>query len=650
MKELSIAGKINIPIVTSTVIGIIVVFGSSYLSVKEIERDVYEEQKKSLSVYVRNQLDAKNDIAITNAITIASNYYVINSLVNNDRNIAMKGLKEITQTFKEKTDFKNVQIHIHTKDIKSFLREWMPQKFGDDLSSFRHTIKKIKETKVPMHALEMGVAGLSLRGLAPVVQNGEYLGSVEIIQSFGSIIANAKKDLGASVIFLTDKQILGLSATAKDAILTRNAGLSQKKEVTDMRLFDEIKELDLASKGESFFTPNYFVVRQELKSFDGSYAGDVLMAVDKLAVDKTINQSQRGMLQQIGVMLTLGLIIFAIMIIALRKIVISPLKELEKKAENLASGDGDLTKQLDVKSGDEIGKVSHEFNRFIEKVRETVALAKTASNENASVANQLSSTAIEVGKRAHNSSVVVSQTNTMAQSIKDELASSLEKANDSKKEIVEAHAKLTDAKNHIIKMASQVQSSAHTEIELARQISQLSSDADQVKGVLTVISDIADQTNLLALNAAIEAARAGEHGRGFAVVADEVRNLAERTQRSLTEINATINVIVQAISDASEHMNANSKSMENLTKIASEVERNITQTTQIMDNATASSEHTVEDYIKTGKRIDEIVLKISTISEDTTVNVSSMKEIGSATDHLSTLTEKLNFVLAKFRT
>ena len=650
MKELSIAGKINIPIIISTIFGIIVVLGSSYLSIQTIERDVYEDQKKSLSVYVRNQLDAKYDIAITNAITVASNYYVINALAGNDRDIAIKGLKEITKTFKEKTDFKNVQIHIHTKDVKSFLREWMPQKFGDDLSSFRHTILKVKETKAPMSALEMGVAGLSLRGLAPIVQNGEYLGSVEIIQSFGSVIANAKKDLGASVIFLTDKKILGLSATAKDAILTKNAGLSQKKEVTDMRLFDEIKELDLASKGESFFTPNYFVIRQELKSYDGSYAGDVLMAVDKISVDKTINQSQRGMLQQIGVMLTLGLIIFAIMVVALRKIVIFPLRELEKKAENLASGDGDLTKKLDIRSNDEIGKVAREFNHFIEKVRDTVALAKSASSENASVANELSSTANEVGRRAENSFRMVEQTNEMAQSIKMELSSSLEKANHSKQEIQEAHTKLTNAKNQIVKMANQVQSSAHTEIELARQIAQLSNDADQVKGVLTVISDIADQTNLLALNAAIEAARAGEHGRGFAVVADEVRNLAERTQRSLTEINATINVIVQAISDASDHMNANSKSMESLTKIASNVENDITETTLIMDNATKASESTVQDYITTGKRIDEIVGKISTISADTSINVRSMEEIGSATDHLSTLTDKLNHVLGKFRT
>ncbi|MCD8478269.1 MAG: methyl-accepting chemotaxis protein, partial [Sulfurospirillum sp.] len=206
------------------------------------------------------------------------------------------------------------------------------------------------------------------------------------------------------------------------------------------------------------------------------------------------------------------------------------------------------------------------------------------------------------------------------------------------------------AKNEILNMATQVQSNAQTEIQLAHQISRLSQDADQVKGVLTVISDIADQTNLLALNAAIEAARAGEHGRGFAVVADEVRNLAERTQKSLTEINATINVIVQAINDASDHMNSNSQSMEKLTQIAEDVEKNINETARIMDNATLSSEHTVQDYLKTGQKIDAIVLKIEEINTITLSNTRSMEEVSGATDHLSGLTEKLNTVLGNFRT
>ncbi|WP_263833640.1 methyl-accepting chemotaxis protein [Sulfurospirillum oryzae] len=651
MGNWTISQKIYIPLFGGLVIGFILILFSSYLSIKDIENNVYDKEKINLDVYITNQMETKKEVCLTNAIVLGSNDNVLNALETGDRKSALKGLNEIVKSFTTYAESKNPQIHIHTKDIKSFLRQWSPNKFGDDLSSFRPSIKKVKETKAPMYAIEMGVAGMSARGLAPVLNDGgEYLGSVEFILGFDDIVKTAKHDLDARVIFLTDKKHLNLSADAKDALLAKETALSQPKADTDMALFNEIKDLDLGSQGHAFSTPNFFIVRQEIKGFEGNRIGEVLIAKRLDAVKSAVHEAQYVLIKLIITMSIITILIMAMLVITLKKAVIDPVKELKARADNLASGDGDLTKKMDVLSGDEIGLASVAFNLFIDKVRNTVSMAKSSSHENASVANELSSTALEVGKRAENTSSIVYETNTMSRSIKEELSLSLQKAKKSEEEIAEAHSKLINAKNQIIKMADQVQSSAHTEGELARQIAQLSTDADQVKGVLTVISDIADQTNLLALNAAIEAARAGEHGRGFAVVADEVRNLAERTQKSLTEINATINVIVQAINDASDHMNANSKSMETLTKIASEVEKNINETAVIMDNATISSENTVKDYIQTGTKVDAIVKKIEEINTITISNTRSMEEVSSATEHLSDLTEKLNRVLENFRT
>ena len=344
------------------------------------------------------------------------------------------------------------------------------------------------------------------------------------------------------------------------------------------------------------------------------------------------------------------LIIMLITWLVSYKFIASPLNNLIDRTKELSSGDGDLTKKLDIVGKDEIAQASEQVNNFIEKVRILIGDAKNLSNENSSIAHELSTTSLEVGKLIEESTGVVNSTTTQVDAIKNQMGSSIDEAKTSKDDLLGANVFLKEANEAILELTESIKLSASTEIELAHKIQQLSSDTEQVKDVLLVIGDIADQTNLLALNAAIEAARAGEHGRGFAVVADEVRKLAERTQKSLTEINATINVIVQAIVDSSDQMSSNSKKVEELSLTAVNVEDKINELSTVMNNATQMADTTVGSFIQTGDEIENIIQSVDQINVLSAQNTRSVEEIASAAEHMNKMTETLNDKLSEFRT
>lgn len=381
----------------------------------------------------------------------------------------------------------------------------------------------------------------------------------------------------------------------------------------------------------------------------GIFVDDVHKSLS-LFEQKAQSQKNSRTLYLLVVSLVLGALILLVSIFIIRKYIVSALKLMIEHAKELSSGEGDLTKKLEVKGSDEIAQVSMEINKFIEKVRALISNAKTLSSENSSISHELSSTSFSVGNLLEESTNVVDTTTNQALSAQNQMQNNIEESKIAKKDLLEANVFLQEAKEVVLDLTEEIKTSAQVEIELSDKIHRLSKDTEQVKEVLFVIGDIADQTNLLALNAAIEAARAGSHGRGFAVVADEVRKLAERTQKSLLEINATINVIVQAINDSSDQMTKNSGKVQVLSESAQNVESKINQLSSIMQTATNLAGKTTEQYIHTAEDLEEIMSKIKQVNELSAENARSVEEIAGAAEHMNKMTESLNDKLSEFRT
>jgi methyl-accepting chemotaxis protein len=310
----------------------------------------------------------------------------------------------------------------------------------------------------------------------------------------------------------------------------------------------------------------------------------------------------------------------------------------------------DLTARISLSTHDELSEVAHTFNHFLGLLAQTIDRAKTTSYENATIADALFSKTQEIHEQVDKEKVIISGATEEGSTLNRTLSELVHGAKESTKEMESANDNLSQARQSILEMIDQIGHSAQMESELSEQIKNLSSDAEQVKSILSVIADIADQTNLLALNAAIEAARAGEHGRGFAVVADEVRKLAERTQKSLTEINATINVIVQSIIDSSEQMINNANAINTLNETSAAVQIAVDSVTSTMEEAVGKAEHSAFMSEESATKTDIIVENINSVQKLSQQTNSNVSEINKAANNLSSTTSALSEELQQFRT
>ena len=330
--------------------------------------------------------------------------------------------------------------------------------------------------------------------------------------------------------------------------------------------------------------------------------------------------------------------------------VLHGLQGIVRMLRDISEGDGDLTQRLEVRTKDELHEVATWFNRFVEKTRSLVDEVKEASAGLASMAEELSSTTVRIADGTRQVSAqaesVATAAEEMSSTVEDVARSTSEvglAASNADQAAKDGESVILDSGQAMSEIADVVGTAAHTVESLGRA-------AQEITVVTEVIHDIADQTNLLALNAAIEAARAGEHGRGFAVVADEVRKLAEKTVRATGEISERITAIHTESERAVEAMSRGSSAVARGQEFGHQVASAIEGIRAKVSNAaeqTAQIAAAIEELSSTNHETARNVVEIAREVGSTS---SAAEEISSTSEELSRRAEGLRVLTGRFRT
>jgi methyl-accepting chemotaxis protein len=596
-----------------------------------------ESQKHDIALQVEKSVNTRMEMqvetATTSLVTVSENQDILKLFAERDR----EGLSTLLLPIYKELSSRGVeQFQFHLPDSTSFLRLHSPEKYGDDLSSFRNTVNEANARSETISGLEEGKGGYGFRVVSPLAYNGEHIGSVEYGLAFDeTFLAQLQDDFAGNYFIYTFPDAKSVSWESTDNGLLASTLKNDPFTVTE-------EQLNLLRKGESVsFTSDdgsQLVVLIPFNDYTGTTKGYIKSAIPldgvSLLADKTTNNTL--MISIIGLVLSVGFGLFIANSLA------KPLNRIVEATEHIAGGD--MTVQVQ-ESDDEIGKLGASINKMVVGIKEIVQEVQEKSiSVNATADSFIDFTeklrfsfsevredASRISSGADNQSQKVSEItyamNDMTMAVQD-IANNAGNTSATSMNANEMMQDIGRQSESLLMQMNGIKESSHDSVKV---IERLDTKSAKIGEIVNVITGIADQTNLLALNAAIEAARAGEHGRGFAVVADEVRKLAEESGSAAKEIAKLI------------------KDVQLETENAVDSIRNETVKVEAGSESISKAVEAVKNAIRNGEEVARMAQEIAAATQEQSASIqevtASLEDVSAISADSAAGTQKISLTI-----